>query len=231
MKESWGGMNHSESTIQIIGCGPGSPGYLTMNAIRAVESVSVLFGAKRLLALFQDFPGKKIEVIGELQAVYSLLENYIETHVAVGVLVTGDPSIASLAQPILKRFGAGRCRIVPGISSVQVACARLGLDLCDTLLINAHKDMPDKDPETLQKNKNILVLIGNKKSDDWVIRTAVVLRETHVLYACSDLSLETESITEIKGSISDMGDLPTKSSLMILAWVNNKSVCVHKEVN
>jgi precorrin-6y C5,15-methyltransferase (decarboxylating) CbiE subunit len=191
-----------------------------MNAIRAVESVSVLFGAKRLLALFQNFPGKKIDVTGELQVVYSLLENYIETHIAIGVLVTGDPSIASLALPILKRFGVGRCRIVPGISSVQVACARLGLDLCDTLLINAHKDMPNKDPETLKANKNILVLIGNKKSDDWVIRTAAALRETHVLYACSDLSLETESITEIEVSISGIGDLPTKSSLMILTWVN-----------
>ena len=43
--------------IVIVGCGPGSPDYLTPLARRAVERAEVLVGASRLLDLFAEHPG------------------------------------------------------------------------------------------------------------------------------------------------------------------------------
>ena len=46
--------------IVIVGCGPGSPEYLTAAAIRAVQEAEVLVGAQRLLDLFPEHPGERI---------------------------------------------------------------------------------------------------------------------------------------------------------------------------
>jgi len=45
----------------------------------------------------------------------------------IAVLVTGDPGLFSLAKPVIERFGRTRCRVIPGVSSVQTAFARIGV--------------------------------------------------------------------------------------------------------
>ena len=67
--------------------------------------------------------------------------------VDVAVLSTGDPMVAGLG-----RFFKS-ASIIPGISSVQVALGRMGADLCDVTVFNAHSMEPD-----YSRGKNILIL-------------------------------------------------------------------------
>ena len=48
--------------ITIVGCGPGSPEYLTPAAIAAVEKADLLIGTERLLRLFPSRPSQCVVV-------------------------------------------------------------------------------------------------------------------------------------------------------------------------
>jgi len=115
----------------------------------------------------------------------------------VAVLVTGDPGLASLARPILKRFGSTRCRVIPGVSSLQAAFARLGLDWLGVRVIDAHGQDPSVHLETLEGIDKIAVLGGRKESLSWLLRESAALSEEFILWACEDLTLETERIREL----------------------------------
>ena len=188
-------MGNEPYPIVIIGCGPGSPEYLTAAAIRAVQGAEVLVGARRLLALFPAHPGERIMMEAHTEKVLAAIAQRPDKKIAV--LVTGDPGLASLAQPILKRFGPTRCRVIPGISSLQAAFARLGLDWLGVRIIDAHGKDPSVHLKTLEGIDKIAVLGGRKESLSWLLQETSVMGEDFNIWACEDLTLETERIREL----------------------------------
>lgn len=181
--------------IVIVGCGPGSPEYLTAAAIRAVQEAEVLVGARRLLDLFPEHPGERIVMAAHTDKVLAAIAERSDKKIAV--LVTGDSGLASLAQPILKRFGRSRCRVIPGISSLQAAFARLGLDWLGVRIIDAHGKDPSIHLKTLEGIDKIAVLGGRKESLSWLLQETSALGDNFKLWACEDLTLKTERIREL----------------------------------
>ena len=182
-------------TVVIVGCGPGSPEYLTAAAIRAVEEAEVLVGARRLLDLFPAHPGERIMMEAHTEKVLAAIAERPDMKIAV--LVTGDPGLASLAQPILKRFGRGRCRVIPGVSSLQAAFARLGLDWLGVRVIDAHGKDPSVHLKTLEGIDKIAVLGGRKESLHWLLQETSAMGDDFNVWACENLTLETERIREL----------------------------------
>ncbi len=181
--------------IVIVGCGPGSPEYLTAAAIGAVQEAEVLVGAQRLLDLFPEHPGERILMEAHTDKVLAAIAERPDEKIAV--LVTGDPGLASLAQPILKRFGRDRCRVIPGISSLQAAFASLGLDWLGVRVIDAHGKDPSVHLKTLEGIDKVAVLGGRKESLSWILQETSALGDNYKLWACEDLTLETERIQEL----------------------------------
>ena len=128
-------------SISIVGCGPGSLDYLTPASLRAIEQAEVLVGAKRLLDLFAASPAERIVVSAEIGEVLDHIAVRADRQ-RIAVLVTGDPGLFSLAKPVIERFGRTRCRVIPGVSSVQTAFARIGVDWADARIISIHKEYP-----------------------------------------------------------------------------------------
>ena len=188
-------MGSESHPIVIVGCGPGSPDYLTAAAIRAVQEAEVLVGARRLLELFPAHPGERFLMEAHTEEVLTAIAERLDKKIAV--LVTGDPGLASLAQPILKRFGRSRCRVIPGVSSLQAAFARLGLDWLGVRVIDAHGKDPSVPLKTLEGIDKIAVLGGRKESLPWLLQEISALGEDFNLWACEDLTLETERIREL----------------------------------
>jgi precorrin-6y C5,15-methyltransferase (decarboxylating) CbiE subunit len=180
-------------TIAIVGCGPGHPDYLTAAAVKAVALAEVLVGAQRLLDLFPHHPAEMIRVDAKIEQVLEAIT--LRAGKRVAVLVTGDPGLASLARPIIRRFGPERCRIIPGISSVQAAFARLGLDWLDARIIDAHGKDPKLDAEDLVGVAKIAVLGGRPQSFEWLQRGMGDRLKNYRVTICEDLTLDTERIT------------------------------------
>jgi cobalt-precorrin-7 (C5)-methyltransferase len=110
--------------MKIVGVGAG-PNLLTQEAISAIESAEIIYGSKRAIEL----AGKHIKCEAHEISDYtlkSLPENAV-------ILSTGDPMLSGLG-----KYAREEDKIIPGISSLQLACARLRLDIERLAVISAH---------------------------------------------------------------------------------------------
>ncbi len=184
-------------TIMIVGCGPGSPDYMTAAGLRAVGEAEVLMGARRLLEVFGRGGQEQIcvgvdvtEALDRLAGLWRIKKT--------AVLVSGDPGLKSFASNVIERFGVDNCDVIPGISSVQTAFARLGLSWYDARIISAHEGVPPLEPLSLAKEEKIALLAGGEGSMGWIKALAALLEKDHCIYLCMDLTLETEEVRKIE---------------------------------
>lgn len=180
--------------IAIVGCGPGGAGYVTPAARQSVRDAEALMGSRRLLELFDDAPGEKILLGADTAATLEAIASVRNSGRRLAVLVSGDPGLYSLAQKVVRRFGSEACEIIPGISSVQVAFARVGLDWADARVISAHGRTPTVWPDELVDVDKIAILAGSRKALQWSAEIADGLRTTHAIFLCENMTLEGESI-------------------------------------
>lgn len=200
--------------ITIVGCGPGSPDYLTPAAIRAVHQAEVLVGAQRLLDLFPDSGAERLPVGGDIDMSVELIAVHSQLK-SVAVLVTGDPGLFSLARRVVERFGRESCEVVPGISSAQVAFARLGLDWADAKFISAHKENPDQALlECLRNEDKLAVYAGRREAVEWIAGLAGKIEGDRRIFVCQDLTLDSEKVLEV--SAEQLAGLEVGSRTVVL---------------
>jgi len=202
----------TSQNIAIIGCGPGSPDYLTPAARQAVERAEVLVGAQRLLDLFPASRAERIAVGANVGK--ALDEISARRGRRIGVLVTGDPGLCSLALPVLRRFGRDACEVIAGVSSVQVAFARLGLDWLDARILSAHERDPEVDAASLAQAGKIAVLAGRPESLRWIAGLAKSLGDDRQVFVCENLTLEDERVRE--ATPAELAALQASSRTVVL---------------
>ena len=183
--------------ITIAGCGPGALEYVTSAALCAIKRAEVLVGARRLLESFPEVEAERIVVGADVQqALDAIAEHFGQRRIVV--LVTGDPGLCSLARPVIRRFGRGACRVIPGISSVHAAFASLGIDWFGARILSAHDHAPDLDPALLAVEDKLAVLAGNPANAAWVSALAAALTATHDLFVCENLTLADASVRHVE---------------------------------
>ena len=182
--------------ITIAGCGPGALEYVTPAALHAIEQAEVLVGARRLLETFPRVAAERIVVGADVHKALDAMAKHVGRRRIV-VLVTGDPGLCSLARPVIRRFGRGACRVIPGISSVHAAFASLGIDWFGARILSAHDHAPDLDPALLAVEDKLAVLAGNPANAAWVSALAAALTATHDLFVCENLTLADESVRRV----------------------------------
>ena len=123
--------------ICIIGVGPGAREYVLPVALKRIKEADCLIGARRALDLFPEFKKEKVCFDGRLSQVIPYLKKHREDK-KIAVLVSGDPGLYSLAQTIAKQFKNNEYDVIPGISSLQIAFARIGESWQDVLIISLH---------------------------------------------------------------------------------------------
>ena len=123
--------------ICIIGVGPGAGEYLLPAALKLIKDADCLIGAQRALDLFSRFKKEKICFDSRLSRVIPYLKKHREDK-KIAVLVSGDPGLYSLAQAIARNFPKDEYEVIPGISSLQLAFARIGESWQDVKIISLH---------------------------------------------------------------------------------------------
>ena len=200
-------------SISIVGCGPGSSDYLTPAALRAVEAAEVLVGAKRLLDLFAASPAERIVVSAEIDEVLDRIAERADRQ-RIAVLVTGDPGLFSLAKPVIERFGRSRCRVIPGISSVQTAFARIGVDWADARIISIHKEYPVNYAPLMDADK-VAVLCGRDGATRWIADHLLKDRpQDRRIFVCQNLTMDDEQVLEVNSA--DLIALDAAPSTIVL---------------
>jgi cobalt-precorrin-7 (C5)-methyltransferase len=129
----------------IVGVGAG-PQMLTAQAAQAVERARLIYGSKRAIDLVRDHinPDCTVKVIEDYKKLHDLSEDAV-------VLSTGDPMLSGL--------GYLNGRVIPGISSLQVACARLKISQIKVAAITVHGRSLDMDAVAFELRRGKCVFL------------------------------------------------------------------------
>jgi cobalt-precorrin-7 (C5)-methyltransferase len=146
--------------LYLLGTGPGSSDYLTEAAVKAAESVDVLVGSQRALDLFPGFSGETLLLRARnMDEMMKKSVSLVEEGKNVAILSTGDPGFSGVLKPILNIRDDLDLEVVPGISSLQLAAARLQIPWDDANLITLHgKGNSDAILDLLDNGKPTIVL-------------------------------------------------------------------------
>lgn len=184
-----------ENRITIVGVGPGSDQYLLPAANDHIAQATVLVGGKRLLQPYLK-PGIKTKTVdGDLTGVVDFIAGALKTD-DVTVLVSGDPGFYSLL-PLLRRHFT-HIDVIPGISSMQLAFARIGLPWQDALLASVHGRTENPEIWLYRSGKIIGLLTDGQHDSAYVVKRLLAAGwPLHSkVWICSHLSYPDESVAE-----------------------------------
>jgi cobalt-precorrin-7 (C5)-methyltransferase len=148
------------SKLYIVGIGPGSREYLTLKAIKSVESSDMVIGSPRALDLFVDVEVDRRELGTEnMKDMLEFAISKVREGKSVSVLSTGDPGFSGILKPILKLSGDVELEVIPGISSVQICASKLHIPWDDADLVTLHgKGISDDILGVLDNGRPTIVL-------------------------------------------------------------------------
>lgn len=202
------------SPIVIAGCGPGHPDYVTGAVHQAVAEAEVLVGARHLLELFPKSTATRIPVGADIQRALDNMTNY--AHRRMVVLVSGDSGLFSLARRVQDHFGFDHCRPIPGVSSVQVACARLGLDWHDLRVLSAHGRSPDTTSDELRQWSKIAILAGTAAAADWAADQLDQLGASYRAWVCENLTWDNEQVRQLDSAALRTAELASRTIILLI---------------
>ena len=166
----------------IVGVGIG-PGMMTQEAGEAIGRARLIYGSKRSIDLAREYidPDCIVREIEDYKRLSSLPEEAV-------VLSTGDPMLSGL--------GYLPGRVIPGISSLQVACARLKISELDVVPITVHgrRMDPEAIASELSRNKSVFLLTDDSTDLEGVCRLLEERGLARSVLALTDLGYPQERI-------------------------------------
>ena len=179
----------------VAGIGPGNPDYVLPAALRAIREAKVLVGGSRALSDFAQEGQRTMTIRGDIPAVLSFIREALSESDVV-VMVSGDPGYYSLLDALRRDFDEERLSVIPGISSVQFAFARLSLPWHDASLLSFHGRRPS-DAELAYSPGRVIGMLTDTKNSSRTIPKLLMERgwpEDAQAAICARLSYEDERI-------------------------------------
>lgn len=206
--------------IIVAGIGPGNPDYMIPVARRAIKEAKALVGGRRALEQYADNDPASgqhtIAITRDLEAVMDFIRAERKEHDVV-VMVSGDPGYYSLLDALKREFPSECLMVIPGISAMQLAFARLSLPWHDARLLSFHGRQPAREAISYQAG----TIIGMLTDTKFTSRTIPpLLMECGWpgdarLHICTRLSYANESVETIR--LKDAGEYPeAKSGILIV---------------
>ena len=126
---------------QVIGVHDDGAAGLTAPARELLRTADLVIGAPhqlRAVASLLPERAERRDANGRISIVAAWVEEALSTGRRVVVLATGDPLYFGIAAGLIAALGRERVQVVPTLSSVQLAAARLGLPWQDAKLVSVH---------------------------------------------------------------------------------------------
>ena len=126
---------------RIIGVLDDGPAGLTAAALAELRAAELVIAGRRLLDLCagQIAPtAERRDLTGHLAQVPDWIDAALAQGRRVVVLATGDPLFHGIGGYLKTRLPAERLEILPNVSTVQLACAHLGLPWQDLRVVSVH---------------------------------------------------------------------------------------------
>ena len=149
--------------VYIIGMGPGSFELVTPLAEMSIRDSDVLIGAARMLNHFNDNSKRKIYLTGNFSDVLAYIRDNVDRE-NIALLVSGDPGIFSFSSRVTSVLTNKEYEVIPGISSLQLAFARIGESWHDTFLLSLHGRTRRGLTDAVLMNKKVFIFTDKKNN-------------------------------------------------------------------
>ena len=205
-----------KNKIIVVGIGPGNPDYIVPKGLNAIKQAKFLVGGRRALSQFAVDGQETCPITADIQGVMDFIRVKLQ-QADVVAMVSGDPGYYSLLDALRREFPAEQITVIPGISAMQYAFARLALPWHDATLASFHGRTPSAEEIAYEPGK-ILGLLTDSQHNSQTI--AQILMKAgwpsgQPLHICSRLSYEDEEI--ITTTLQKAETLPLYNHCILIA--------------
>ena len=117
-------MGESTGKLVIVGIGDDGLAGLTESARRIVQGADVILGAPGTLRLIEEVAGRKVALDAEMPSALRQVREVLTARNPV-LVSGGDPLFYGVARYLCDRLGKDQFEVVPHVSSMQLAFARV----------------------------------------------------------------------------------------------------------
>lgn len=205
-----------ENKIIVAGIGPGDKKYITPAALEKIRAAKFLLGGRRVLSDFAAEGQEIFAITGDLDAALNFIRKKILIDEVV-VMVSGDPGYYSMLDLLKKNFPPSKIEVIPSISAMQLAFAKLSLSWYSAKLLSFHGRRPTDEDLKFDSEKILGMLTDAKFNSATISKILLELgwKKDFKIAICSRLSYSDEKIiltTLEQAAISE----PVKHCILIV---------------
>jgi precorrin-6B C5,15-methyltransferase / cobalt-precorrin-6B C5,C15-methyltransferase len=153
--------------VTIVGMGL-SARDVTAEQLDVIRSANILMGGRRHLDQFGDLPMRKQAITARIDETMAFIRAQRE-NARIVVLASGDPLFYGIGARIARELGPDQVVILPNITSIAAAFARIGRPWSDAAVVSLHgRDRKYRLLEEAKRNKTVAVLTDTRHSPRWL---------------------------------------------------------------
>lgn len=158
---------HPQGRVTVVGIGADGWRSLTEDARAVLTAAAAIAGSPRQLALLPDLPARRVPLPVPL---LDHLDELVRENPGLCVLASGDPTLHGIGATLARRLGSAAVRVVPAVSSVALACARLGWPQHEITVVSLVNRPPETTLAVLQPGARLIVLCRDRQTPAAVAR-------------------------------------------------------------
>jgi precorrin-6Y C5,15-methyltransferase (decarboxylating) len=195
----------SESKIHVIGVGSDGLAGLTARARELVGAADLVLGSDQTLGRVPEIKAEKLVIGTDLQDAVRALEANLGRKRMV-VLASGDPLFYGVARFICDRVGKDRFEVLPHVSSMQLAFARVKESWEEAYLTNLATHPLDNVLDRIRIAETV-GLFTSEDDDPPTVARELLARGIDYFraFVCENLGMPNERVTQ--GELADIKEM------------------------
>jgi len=208
-------MAKTEAKIHVIGVGSDGLTGLTARARELLQQADLVLGSESTLELVPELTAQRLPISTNLQEVVSTLETNLGKKRMV-VMAGGDPLFYGVARYLCDRLGKEHFEVIPHVSSMQLAFARVKESWEEAFLTNLATHALESVLDRI-RTAEIVGLFPSEEEGPAAIARQLLARGLDYFraFVCENLGAPDERVTQ--GELADLVDMDfSPLSVMIL---------------
>jgi len=182
--------------VYVVGVGAEGSSGLTPRALEILREADLLIGVERLQTGIRGGGAERLVANPGAPATLDLIEARLGRSRIV-VLASGDPGFFGIAKLLVRRLGKDRVEIIPHVSSVQLAFARIKESWEDADFISVHGRSMEGIAPAVRRGGKVAILTDERNDPAKVARELLAAGiEGFRAYLCEELGGPGERIRE-----------------------------------
>jgi precorrin-6Y C5,15-methyltransferase (decarboxylating) len=184
----------SSGKITILGIGDDGVDGITPSERAVIEQADVLIGTERLLGFVERAKGQRLVVGADLDAALQRIEQ--ERGKRLVVLASGDPLFYGVARYFCDKLGKDRFEVLPHVSSMQLAFARVKESWEDAYLANLYNGSIERVFDAIRIADKVGLFTSNEFTPNAIARELLDRKVGYFsAYVCENLGSPNERVT------------------------------------